>query len=1106
MILSGLFMIYSRLFSTLTVLGLMLFSAGALRAQEITRIKDATALDALQAGRSPRTVKLRGVVTEVGVSKSSFTLNDGTDGIGVVLAAGATCPSLGDDVEVEGQTMTFAVAGFVHPRVRASTVRVVGAGKLPEPVKLSLADLNTFKHFERWVIVEGFVLRWRFRPATNELTVCIAGTAAWTSFILRTDGRPEWLSKLMRAKVRVTGINAGVNTHNAFGALIVPSLAQFEMLTPGSGSVFDAPLVSIKEVNARTLEPGIRVKVRGVVAAQNGFQVNLRGEGGAQLNALQSPWEREPGSTDELADSGPWPALSPGDEVEFVGSASVAPIYPLNFGDVRVIGKGSIAPPEKSDVEAMKAGRYTDNWITLDARVYAWAGKGDLILYSVWGDHDNVTINVPTPPSLAFPNNLFGAKVRFTGIAHRFGGATSYYIPSASYFEVLEPGTADPFAVPEFNAADIVSDRVPIGRPVKFKGAVVGFTENTITYVRTANAALCVKLMPPWSRPSGSPNYYADYGPLPALKVGDQVEIMGWTIRSKSDSRVAPFDLVGGGARVLGHGENPSPVTTTFTRIAKGEHTNDLVQAHGRLLTIQVSPMGGGQWSTTMLLKAEGQRMTAVYQGAVLHPFDALKADDEVLIHAVVDRATAWSPRQLRLLSPNDAKSLGLSPDVVIRRLWMWGGLAVLGIAILGGWVLLLRRSHRRQAQVSAELKAASDAARESEQRWKLLFEQSPLSVQMFAPDGQTKRFNQAWKDLFKLSDEQGYAFNVLHAPDLIASGAVEHIRKAFEGEVVRVPPVPYPVPADPPEIRWIGGVLYPVKNEAGEIMEVVTIHNDITEQKRAEEAMLAINQTLEKRVNERTEALQRAQVELSRALDQERELNELKSRFVSMVSHEFRTPLGIIMSAIELMRHYDERLPKDKRDELQQDVFSATRHMAGLMEQVLVLGRVEAGKLACKTAPCDLDILAGKLTDETLSATNRRCQIIWRAENDLAGAHADESLLRHIFGNLITNGVKYSPEGGEVFFSARREGADAIFKVVDHGIGIPVEDRHRLFEAFHRCSNVGEIPGTGLGLVIVKRCVDLHDGSLEIDSTVGKGTTFTVRLPLFAAPPSHRS
>lgn len=1069
--------------------------APAARGQELARIQDVTALNGKEAGDSPRRVKLRGVVTEVGVEKKSFTINDGAEGIGVVLSSGVACPTLGDDVEVKGKTMVFTVAGFSHPRMLADAVRVVSKGKLPEPTKLTLAELNSFKHFERWVSVEGFVLRWKFCPSTNEVTGCIAGDTTWTTFTLRANGRPEWLSKLMRAKVRLTGINAGVNTHNAFGALIVPSLAQLEILTPGGGSAFDAPLVSIKEVNARTLEPGMRVKVRGVVAAQNNFQVYLRGEGGAQFNALQSPWERQPESRDELADTGPWPVLSPGDEVEFVGSASVPP-YLLNFGDCRIIGKGSIAPPEKVDLDAMKAGRYTDNWITLEARVFCWSRSGDLIIYNVWGPHGYVIIHVPTPVTQAFPTDLHGAKVRFTGVAVHRNSATSYYIPSPAHFEVLEPGTEDPFAVPEGNPADIARDRVPLGVPTKITGQVIGFAPPFTVFLRSADTALRVKLQPTWGSSRGTP--FADYGPPPSPKRGDKLEVMGWPIRAENDVAFAGYDLVCCAARVLGHEDPQPPVATTLTRIAKGEHTNELVEVRGRLLTWQVAPLGAGEWRTTMLLKADGTKLTFVHESGVLHPFDTLKPTDDVLLQAVVERATEQTPRRLRLLSPTDAKSLGLSSEIAALRLWMWVGIPVLGIVLLSYWVMKLRRSHRRQALASAELKAAIDAAQESEQRWKLLFEQSPLSVQIFSPDGQAKRFNQAWKNLFRLSDEQGFAFNVLKDPDLNASGAVNLISKAFEGGVVQVPPVPFLINTEPPEIRWIGGVLYPLKNQVGEIIEVVTIHNDITETKRAEEAMLALNHTLEQRVNERTTKLRQAEADLSKALEQERELGELKSRFVSTVSHEFRTPLGVTMSAVEIIRHFDAKLTPERRQELCDEIHEATRGMADLMEQVLMLGRVEAGKLGYRPMPFDVEILISKLIDESLSATNRKCQIHLACEPGLEGAHGDEALIRHILGNLITNAVKYSPRASEVVIRVRRDGGDMVVDVEDHGIGIPEEDRPNLFEAFHRCANVGDIPGTGLGLVIVKRCVDIHSGSIDVQSEVGKGTTFIVRLPVF--------
>lgn len=249
--------------------------------------------------------------------------------------------------------------------------------------------------------------------------------------------------------------------------------------------------------------------------------------------------------------------------------------------------------------------------------------------------------------------------------------------------------------------------------------------------------------------------------------------------------------------------------------------------------------------------------------------------------------------------------------------------------------------------------------------------------------------------------------------------------------------------------------------------------------------------------VTDRTEQL-RTEETIRRALENERELNELRSRFTSIVSHEFRTPLGIIMSAVELLRNYFERLDTERRKELFEDIHGATRRMADLMEQVLVLGRADEGKLSFSPAPLDLEALCAKLTDESRSATVRRCPVEIGIWGDLAGASADEPLLRHIFSNLLSNAAKYSPEGSPVEFRVRRDGDIAEFVVRDRGIGIPADDQARIFEAFQRAGNVGEIPGSGLGLLITKRCVELHGGSIGFESAPGEGTAFTVRLPLF--------
>lgn len=242
-----------------------------------------------------------------------------------------------------------------------------------------------------------------------------------------------------------------------------------------------------------------------------------------------------------------------------------------------------------------------------------------------------------------------------------------------------------------------------------------------------------------------------------------------------------------------------------------------------------------------------------------------------------------------------------------------------------------------------------------------------------------------------------------------------------------------------------------------------------------------------------------RAEAELRMALEKERELSELKTNFVNVVSHEFRTPLGVIVSSAEILEHYFDRLKADQRIGHLQDIRYAAQQMAGLMEEVLLLGRVDSGRMRYRPEPLDLAGFCQRMVDEHLSATHRRCPIVVSLEGCTREARADEALLRHIFNNVLSNAVKYSPAGAEVRFLGRRDETDAVFEIKDNGIGIPAADQRRLFEAFFRGQNVGEIAGTGLGLVITKRCVELHGGTIQVLSESGKGTTVVLRLPLFA-------
>lgn len=241
------------------------------------------------------------------------------------------------------------------------------------------------------------------------------------------------------------------------------------------------------------------------------------------------------------------------------------------------------------------------------------------------------------------------------------------------------------------------------------------------------------------------------------------------------------------------------------------------------------------------------------------------------------------------------------------------------------------------------------------------------------------------------------------------------------------------------------------------------------------------------------------AEAELLKALAREKELGQLKSRFVSMVSHEFRTPLGVIMSSAEILDNYLDQLDPEERREQLQSIRKNTRRMADLMEEVLVLGMAEAGRLDFHPMPLDFRAFCRRLVDELQSATNAKCPIQISVPEDAAQAFGDERLLQHVFTNLLSNAVKYSPADTPVHWEIERDGDTAVCRIRDHGMGIPETDLEQLFSAFFRGRNAGQVPGTGLGLTIVKRCVEMHRGKIKVESTVGRGTTVIVRLPLFA-------
>ncbi len=280
---------------------------------------------------------------------------------------------------------------------------------------------------------------------------------------------------------------------------------------------------------------------------------------------------------------------------------------------------------------------------------------------------------------------------------------------------------------------------------------------------------------------------------------------------------------------------------------------------------------------------------------------------------------------------------------------------------------------------------------------------------------------------------------------------------------------------------------------------------------RQSEEQLQGLNEELELRVAEQTDELrqknqyleseiaerQRLEEELRNALIKEKELSELKSNIISVVSHEYRTPLATILSSSELLQHYSHKWTEEKKQLHFKRIQSSVHHLTQLISDVLLLNKAEAGKLDFNPAALNLVAFCRELVEELQLTLKTQHSISFLCLGSEMEASLDEKLLRQLLTNLLSNAIKYSPEGGNIQFDLIYENESITFRIQDRGIGIPIKDQAQLFDAFYRSSNVGTIAGTGLGLAIVKRCVDFHKGHIALESEVGVGTTFTVTLPL---------
>jgi len=309
------------------------------------------------------------------------------------------------------------------------------------------------------------------------------------------------------------------------------------------------------------------------------------------------------------------------------------------------------------------------------------------------------------------------------------------------------------------------------------------------------------------------------------------------------------------------------------------------------------------------------------------------------------------------------------------------------------------------------------------------------------------------------------------------------------------------------------------------ERMVFTGILHDLSAQKAAEARIIELNQHLEEEVSTRTEelattinqllntnnqlefeiqerkaaetTLRKNELELRKAIEKERELNTLKSRFVSMASHEFRTPLSTILSSADLLEMYSQEDQQDKRLRHTTRIKSAVNNLISILNDFLSLSKLEEGKITITPVEFNLEEFCEEVMDD-VQAILKPGQILQHhgLSADIL-ITLDKKMLKNVFINLFSNAIKYSDPGKPIDCFVAIENNELNISIQDHGIGIPEEEQQHLFTRFFRAHNVENIPGTGLGLNIVKRYVELMNGRIHFESTLGEGTTFHVHIPL---------
>lgn len=557
------------------------------------------------------------------------------------------------------------------------------------------------------------------------------------------------------------------------------------------------------------------------------------------------------------------------------------------------------------------------------------------------------------------------------------------------------------------------------------------------------------------------------------------------------------------------------------TRSRKIQHMSD-----GRVLAISHAPLPGGGWVATHediseLAKAQSmnQRLARIFEDAIneIYVFDA-----ETLKFIQVNKSACtnlgYSLEELHELTPIDIKPehtaetfeavvaplrSGEQPHVQFETVHKRKDGTLYNVRVT------LQQLHTQNQKVFTafieDITEHNEVLRDLKQSKELFsraFHANPIPYTISGPDGVIYDINDAWVKMMGYAREEAIG-NSAYKLGLWADvdDRVNFVSLLEKNRIVDNYETRYRTRSGELRDVLVSGVWVDVRGKP----RMFNISHDVTERKATERRLLEDRDMLQEMVKEATADLESKAQELEAALNKQKELNELQRQFVSMASHEFRTPLAIIDATAQRLKKRADRMSSDDALSRIDKIRHAVARMTQLMESTLTAARLEDGRVAVDIRPCPIE----RIIHEACA----RHQDI--AKNhviscDTAGLpeliRADANALEQILTNLLSNAVKYAPQSPDVGVDAYCDLADIVIEVTDHGIGIDADDLPNMFNRFFRAKTSAGIAGTGIGLNLVKTLAEMHGGTVAVASTKGVGSKFSVRLPIDGPATPDRS